>query len=169
MADPVILVLKVAHVGGAMLWLGGAAFYATIANNALRGGDRRARVDGLLGLMRNTVPFFPVAGIVTLLAGFELARRTYGTVNPLAWAASGVPGAGLIALGMGLALLAFVVGFTTVPLHKRLEVLAATPWDAATEREVDTLLRRVQRLDVADLGLLGLVAVLMVGANLGGF
>jgi hypothetical protein len=90
-------------------------------------------------------------------------------VNPLAWAASGVPGAGLIALGMGLALLAFVVGFTTVPLHKRLEVLAATPWDAATEREVDTLLRRVQRLDVADLGLLGLVAVLMVGANLGGF
>ena len=106
--DPVLLGLRVVHVGAAMLWFGGGivgAFFLAPTADAL-GKSGQPFMDHLMNRRRMGV-FFPIVAALTILAGIGLYWRDSNGLDPT-WITS--PPGLAFTLGGLAAILSFVLG-----------------------------------------------------------
>ena len=74
--DPLLLLLRIGHVGGAMIWFGGAIIGSFFLDPTAAALGKRAQpfMDHLMTRRRMGV-FFPVVGTITVLCGIALYWR----------------------------------------------------------------------------------------------
>jgi uncharacterized membrane protein len=105
--DPLVLLLRIGHVGGAMIWFGGAiisSFFLDPTASAL-GKRGQPFMDHLMNRRRLGV-FFPVVGVITVLCGIALYWRASNGLDG-AWISS--PSGLTFTIG-GLAGIASLIG-----------------------------------------------------------
>jgi uncharacterized membrane protein len=104
--DPLLYVLRIVHIAGAIFWAGGVLFATHFVEPALRdSGPDGARLEQALR-RRHSADAMLFAALLTLASGFWLYLRAYGRVHPGMGAT-----APQIWFGVGglLALVAFVI------------------------------------------------------------
>jgi uncharacterized membrane protein len=130
--DITLLVLRVAHVVGAIFWAGSILFVVDFLQPALRdAGPEGMKVLQALR-RRRYLEALPVLALVTLVSGFALFYRVFGRFHP-------GPGAGGAELAYGIgglaSVAAFVVGIGFMrPSVVRLADLAGEWLGAPAER-----------------------------------
>ena len=164
MTPGIIMLLRVLHIVGGVLWVGTAVFIAWFLGPSLRAvGPAGGAVMGQLTQVRRLPIWMMVFMSVTLIAGFLLYWAN-ARVGGAAWLGSG-PGR-TFGIGGVLALAGGVVGMVvTAPTGRKLGALGATLAAAGrppTPDERATMEALQQRLAKAA----GLVAVLVVLATM---
>lgn len=141
--DITLLVLRIAHVVGAIFWAGSILFVVDFLQPALR--DAGADGTKVLQALRRRRYFeaLPVFAVVTLASGFALFYRVFGRFHP-------GPGAGGAELAYGLGGLASVVAFVIGVVVMRPSVLrladVAGEWLAAPPERRAALDAEIGRL-----------------------
>ncbi len=110
--DPVLLLLRIVHVGAAMAWFGGAilgSFFLFPTAEAL--GPAAGPFMEHLTKRRRMAAFFPIVAALTILAGAGLYWRDSNGLDP-AWITSG-PGLAFTIGGLA-AIAAFVGGLVLI-------------------------------------------------------
>src|ERR1044071_5199152 len=153
--DPLFLVLRILHVGGAMAWFGGAlvgSFFLFPTAQAL--GSAGQPFMEHLNKHRRMGAYFPIVALVTILAGVALYWRDSNGLDP-AFITSG-PG---LTFGIGglAAIAAFVGGLVLiapsvaeqVAIQKELAATGGTPTDDHRRRlaRIDARMRLASRID----------------------
>ena len=81
--DVYIILLRIIHIGSAILWFGGAVFYSAFVGPAVgRMGPQGSRFFGLLVRQGKAVVFFVVVSTTTVIAGGFLYWRDSGGFDP---------------------------------------------------------------------------------------
>jgi uncharacterized membrane protein len=163
--DPILILLRVAHVVGGVFWAGALLFVVHFLEPAVRDtGPDGARVMQALQ-KRRYLDVVPAMAALTLLSGFGLYWRAFGRLHP----GPGASGAELT-LGIGglAALVAFVIGMTLMrPSALRIgrlgAELALAPPDRkeACAEEIARLRARMRRAGRWVAALLGIAIVSM--------
>ena len=164
--DPVLLLLRIGHVGGAMIWFGGAiigSFFLSPTSSAL-GAAAQPFMDHLVKRRRMGL-FFPVVATVTVLCGLALYWRAS---NGLQAAWIGSPSGLTFTIG-GLAGIASLVGGMilvgpSVAEQTAVQTELAASGGEPTERQRERLERADRRMQLAmrlDLPLLLLAGLTM--------
>lgn len=111
--DVFFLVLRIAHVGGAMLWFGGAILSILFLEPAAKalGPAAGPFMDHVMNRRRMGI-FFPIVALVTVVSGALLYWRDSAGLN-MAWITSG-PGIAFTVGGVA-AIAAFVGGMILIP------------------------------------------------------
>ncbi len=169
--DPLLLVLRVLHIGSGIFWVGAAfAFFLFVAPSAKAIGPdaHGAFMDQVTRVRR-----FPMvvlwAGIVTVLAGAALYWRASGGFNS-AWLSSptGIGFsigalAGIISLALGpLSIVPSISKMQAIGGRLRAEGRPPTPEEGATLEALD---RRLTQVGQIDLVLLAVAVVFMATAR----
>lgn len=162
------LLVKVVHVLAAMVWLGMGVFQAAVGIRLAKRQVGKPRVLQIRDSFAASRPIVATAAAVTVVFGWDLARRLFGTANPVAWAGAGSNGP-LVLAGLGLALAAGGVSVALARLERRLSGLIAGPWTPESEREADATISALVATQHSVTLLVVVVAVLMVASNVGGF
>jgi len=131
--DPLLIVLRVVHVVGGVFWAGAILFVVHFLEPAVRdaGPDGAKVMQGLR--KRHYLEVVPVTALLTLVSGYALYWRTFGSLFP----GPGASGPEL-ALGLGgfASLVAFVIGVTLLrPSALRIGTLGAEMAEASGERK----------------------------------
>jgi uncharacterized membrane protein len=141
--NPLLLLLRVAHVVGGVFWAGALLFVVHFLEPAVRdSGPEGARVMQALQ-KRRYLDVIPATAALTLLSGFALYWRTFGRLHP----GPGASGPEL-ALGIGglVSLVAFGIGITLMrPSALRAGRLGAELAQAPPERK-EPLATEIARL-----------------------
>jgi hypothetical protein len=160
-----LLLLRVAHIGSAMIWFGGAiigGFFLSPTAAAL-GDSAQPFMDHLMRRRRMGI-VFPIVGALTVLAGAVLYWRDSGGLQ-WAWITSAtglaftVGGAAAIAsFALGFVLVAPSVGEQTA-VHNELAASGGAPSAAQLARleHADRLMRLATRVDLPLILLAGLM------------
>jgi hypothetical protein len=159
-----LILLRIVHVGSAMIWFGGAivgSFFLAPTASAL-GRDGAAFMDHLMSRRRLGL-FFPIVATLTILSGAALYWRDSSGLQ-LAWITS--PPGLAFTLGGLAALVAFVGGFVLIgpsfaaraAVEKELAAGDGVPNAAQRERlaSADRRMRLADRVDFPLLLLAGL-------------
>lgn len=109
--DPLLILLRIVHVGGGVLWAGAILFVAHFLEPAVRDAGRDGGRVMLALQKRRYLDVVPVVAFLTLVSGFWLYFLAFGRFHP-------VPGASGTELWLGAgglaSVLAFVVGVTVM-------------------------------------------------------
>ncbi len=163
--DPLLFVLRIVHVVGAIFWAGGVLFATHFLEPAVRdAGPDGAKVMQALQRRRSADVMLVVA-LLTLVSGFSLYFRSFASVHP-------GPGASAPAMWLGvggaLALVAFVIELiVTRPSAARVAALEVELAQAPAGRrealgaDVARLRRRMRLAGRAAVGLLTLTMICM--------
>jgi len=163
--DPLLAVLRVVHIVGAIFWAGGVLFVTHFLEPAVRdSGPDGAKVMQALQRRRSADVMLVVA-LLTLVSGFSLYFRSFGRVHP-----GPGPSGPEIWLGIGglLALVAFVIELiVTRPSAARAAAVEAELAQAPAGRrealaaDVARLRRRMRLAGRSVVGLLTLTMLCM--------
>ena len=159
-----LLGLRVAHIGSAMVWFGGAivgGFFLAPTARAL-GGSAQPFMDHLMRRRRMGI-LFPIVGALTILAGVLLYWRDSGGLegswirSPIGLAYSVGGAAAIASFVLGFVLVAPSVGLQTA-VHRELAASGGTPTDDQLARlgKADRLMRLATRVDLPLILLAGL-------------
>lgn len=159
-----LLGLRVVHVGGAMVWFGGAiigAFFLSPTASAL-GNSAQPFMDHLMRRRRMGL-MFPIVAALTVLAGAALYWRDSGGLQ---WAWISSPTGLAYTIGGAAAIASFVLGFILVApsiaeqsaVRNELAASGGGPSEAQQERlrHADRLMRLAGRVDLPLLLVAGL-------------
>lgn len=153
------------HVTAAVAWFGGGAYYLVTVSPRIRALAGRARYEAHRDQQRRHMPFFIVAGFVTIAAGFLTANEVFGSFNPSSWGETFGSTGQAIAWGM----YAGVVALLTGPLHgvakKRLDEALEAEWNPDSEAGARRAATMDSTLTLVGMLLLTVSMVLMVGAH----
>ena len=162
--DPVLLLLRIGHVGGAMIWFGGAmigSFFLSPTAAAL-GSAAQPFMDHLVKRRRMGL-LFPVVATITVLCGLALYWRDsnglqaawIGTPTGLTFTIGGL--AGIASLVGGMVLVGPSVAEQTA-VQTELAAAGGEPTERQRERlaGADRRMRLAMRLDLPLLLLAGL-------------
>lgn len=162
--DPVLLLLRIGHVGGAMIWFGGAiigSFFLSPTVAAL-GAAAQPFMDHLVKRRRMGL-LFPVVATVTVVCGLALYWRDsngleaawIGSPSGLTFTIGGL--AGIASLVGGMILVGPSIAEQTA-VQTELAATGGEPTDRQRERlaQADRRMRLAMRLDMPLLLLAGL-------------
>ena len=162
--DPLLIVLRIAHVGGAMAWFGGAlvgGFFLFPTTKAL-GPAAEQFMDHLMRRRRMGI-YFPIVSAIAILAGVALYWRDSNGLDP-DWIAS--PTGLAYTIGGLAAIVAFVGGMLLIgpsvadqaAVQKELAATGGSPTEAHRQRlaRADGRLRLASRIDLPLILLAGL-------------
>lgn len=158
-----MLVLRLIHVVGGVIWVGTLFFVAFfLMPSAREAGPGAAAV--MAGLQRRKLfVFIPVTGILVMLAGIRLMMLTS---NGFSGAYFATPSGQTYAWAGGVAILAFVYGFVVArPATERLTKLMASPPNEGDKVEIAALQQRIGMSTKIVAGLLILATVGMALAR----
>jgi len=163
--DWTLILLRIVHVGSAMVWFGGAiigGFFLSPTASAL-GDSAQPFMDHLMRRRRMGL-VFPIVGALTVLAGAILYWRDSGGLQP-AWIAS--PTGLAFTVGGGAAIASFALGFVLVApgvaeqtaVRNELAVGGGPPSAGQLDRlaHADRLMRLATRVDLPLILLAGLM------------
>ena len=163
--DPLLIVLRVVHVAGAIFWAGAILFVVHFLEPAVRdAGPAGTKVMQALRKRRH-LEVVPVTAFLTLLSGYGLFWMTFG--RPLPGPEASGPE---LALGLGgfASLVAFVIGITSLrPSALRIGALgprlaeASGDEKARIEEEIGRLRARMRRSGKWVVRLLGVAILTM--------
>jgi len=168
--DWLVIVLRILHIGSAVLWVGGAAIFSFFVEPALNAlGPDAEKVTGELITRRRLPTYFAVASTTTVLAGLVLYWIDSNGLQ-LSWITST---SGLaFTIGGLAAIVAYVAGAVLVsPTVKRVAAIGEEMKAAGGPPTPDVLARmgaaqhRLRQIGMYDLGLLFVAAVLMASAR----
>ncbi len=168
--DAYLIVLRIVHIGAAMLWFGGAIVSAFFLDPTVRalGPAGAPFMDHLMNRRRMGI-YFPIVAGLTVLSGILLYWRDSAGLQ-MSWITSG-PGLAFTVGGLA-ALVAFVGGMMLIPpaVGAQTEVAneLAASGGAPSEEQQDRLEwaeRRMRLVNRIDLPLLLLAALAMAVAR----
>jgi uncharacterized membrane protein len=165
--DLYVIVLRIAHIGAGVFWVGAAFITFGFLNPGLKAlgpATTKSVMGQLVGRQRFPL-YVMVASLMTVVAGFLLYWRASGGLD-MNWVLSPM------GLGFGLGgvagTIALVMGATMItPTVKRMEALGAeiesagAPPTAEQGAEMAALDRRLDRVGLADFALLSVALLLM--------
>ena len=154
MADPLMLVLRLLHIGAGVLWVGAALIITYFVTPALRivGPDTEGKVMDAILRQRRLAQIILLATLVTVLAGGAMLIIDINRFGGLSqWFGTGF-GVG-ITIGAVAAIVSFIIGPTLIlPVTKRAEnlgaAIAAQGGDPTAEQqaEMGAISRRLDKV-----------------------
>jgi hypothetical protein len=133
--DPVLIILRIVHVGGGVFWAGAILFVVLFLEPAVgEAGPDGAKVMQALR-KRRYLEVVPTVAFFTLVSGYLLYWPIFGRLHP----GPGASGAELALAAGGLAsLVAFVIGVTLLrPSALRIGALGTEMARAPAERKTE--------------------------------
>ncbi|HET9514544.1 MAG TPA: hypothetical protein VFO95_11510 [Gemmatimonadales bacterium] len=157
--DPLVLILRLLHVGLGVFWVGAVLFVTFLLLPAM-GEAGPAAGAVMAGLQkRRMMEILPLVAVITIISGFWLYGRNAGGID--GWAGTRVG----IALGTGglLATIALVLGFVVVrPASIRATTLLAEVTQVPEGPERASRMAAAQELRLRSIKWSRIIAVLLI-------
>jgi uncharacterized membrane protein len=168
--DPVVLLLRLLHIGAAIFWVGSAYSFFLFVQPAVRslGPDAEGAFMGNFTRVQRFPKVILVAGLVTVLAGLTLYLRDAGGMQ--LWLGSRV-GVGFT-IGAIAGIISFALGpLAILPTISKLDAIGSSlaaahrPPTAEEGSTIQALQARLHRVGQVDLVFLGIAVVFMATAR----
>jgi putative copper export protein len=171
MADPIIIVLLVLHIGAIAAWMGGAALFVSVIIPSLSKMSPTSRSEFIQSALPRYLRFISGSSILAIMAGLILYYYTIpATTSP----AQNSPGPIYIQAGavLGLVVLMIAFGILVPSGRKLISLVKQTPQTEssakdATALQIASLQKRMGMAGRLGVTLLGIALILMIiGASI---
>ena len=165
MADAVLLVLLILHVGAVVSWMGGAILFVNIIMPSLSKMSPASRSEFIQSALPRYLGFASVSAIVAIVAGLSLYAYMAQVLGLLQ---SNDPGSLYIQIGALIGLIVLIIALgVMVPSGRKFLALTKQAPDPQTQPKIASLQKRMATAGRLGVALLGIALILMLlGARL---